>query len=924
MNNRKETKTNFGVREDTRDLRQCWEVLLYYKWSIGLVVLIFFLVTLIISLRMTPLYTSSTRLLQVESKGQLTFGNNNVPEFTPGYEIETMAQLPKTRPVLETVINKLNLKIKPEGLAGMVTIGWSKETKIITIWAKYPDPIMAQKIAGTLAEAAIREELGLHKLEAEAKHGYLINQLARVEENLDRTEEKMKEFEEEERVIDIDKRKGPTQFSEQALSLVRAEEHLNLLEEESQAELVAADARVKKFEEELGLKEINYEVFQEGEEKEPGPVQEALLIEYIKQKTEISAQKAKVENFRGGKKRIWTRMKEVPEKQLSLARLERKRQINEQYFLSLKEKLEETRLGMESEVGNLRVIEPPEMPAKPNWPNIPINILISLVIGVMSGVGLAFLRDYLDSTIKSLEAIEEHFTLPSLGHIPFLAKDKRLIDIQGSHPGITEIYSPISHELNRIKGSPAVPAVNEKERGKNSFLITSTVAGEGKSTTALNLALASSMEGNKVILLEADMRSPSGLTMTMGLPVRYGLQDYLMDKASLEEVLIETKQPNLKLLPARKNMRDDNWVDLLNSTRMKELIERLKQEADILYIDSPAILPVFNISSLVKEIDGVIFIVKAHGPKVKAVNFALERLSKINAPLMGTLLTKVRVSKKDIHYYYSYCHAPVRQRFRMPFNLLKKNIPLGLPSVRSILICLAILFLSIFYLANPGNLGLEEGAEAKETVDFGMRNAECGMRIYPDPKSEIRNPKSEDVRKSEIQNQTLTMGVAYAIQIGSETSLEAAGYLQNRAFEAGFSSYQQAERVRQPIYRIFIGKLYPAMERAEEEVAKVRAMGYETRVDTQPNHHYIIFLGEYPARSEALELVRRLEADSISPRLISDYKEIDIYRVMVACPGGPEEVRRKREELEEAGFSTFIRCLSSSSSAAVTQKAGKI
>lgn len=702
---------------ESLDLANYWAVIRYYWASIILIICLVLGLIFTVSLLMTPIYQSKATLLLTESEGQITL-KDDMPEFIRGYSVEPIASLGTTTPVLNNVITKLNLDMSPETLKGLVKVTFNEDKEAIGIQVENASPAKAQQIAQTLAESLIIRELRLQQADAEARNIYLKNQMAKMKEELIRSEEKLKLFQEREGIFELDNRGGSIQPRLQTAILLDKYYQLQSLLASARIDLEATRLRIASIEAQLGMKTEEIENLFSNREGHPqqkklneleiklahtlaqhlkndsikkeieesinrfkasmleaedediikkfyqdDPVRQRLLLDYVREKVELATMTVKIEAIKKGLEERKSELDQIPDKQLLLARLERDRAINEDTYQMLREKYEETRLEKESEVGSLQIIEPASLPKNPIRPNIPKNLSIALVFGLILALGTAFLREYFDKSIKSLQELEDNFKYPVLGCVPFLPWKKEIIDVKYPHSGVAEIYRILTHD-----------AYEGKEHYARTILFASAHQGEGKSTTCLNFALSSVMGGKKVVILEIDIRQPS-LAKKLNLKkVGYGFQDYLSGKADLNDILTDVGIPGLKLILAKREKLQDP-ADILTSPRLSELIQRLKKEVDILYIDSPAVLPLIDVSLLGEEVDGIIFIVQGRGPAtINAVKFALTRLQRMHSHIIGLLLTKIKLPRKERHYYYYYRHH-LNLKERLVEGLSVLNLP---------------------------------------------------------------------------------------------------------------------------------------------------------------------------------------------------------------------------------------------------------
>lgn len=275
------------------------------------------------------------------------------------------------------------------------------------------------------------------------------------------------------------------------------------------------------------------------------------------------------------------------------------------------------------------------------------NTLLAAVVGCMLAVGVAFLIEYLDDTIKSSEDVGQALGLSTLGAITRFSTDKEDRLITAAHP-----RSPISEAYRALRTNIQYSSVDNPLR---TLLITSTDPTEGKTTTVANLGTVMAQAGLSVIVVDSDLRRPL-LHQYFEVSRNVGLTNALLDKSpSTDGYLQETEVENLRVLAC--GPLPPNPSELLNSQRMRELIEQLKEEADVLLFDSPPILAVTDASILANQVDGVLLVVDAGSTRRGVAQRGKEQLDKVGANLLGAALNKLSHRGRGGYYYYYYYYS---------------------------------------------------------------------------------------------------------------------------------------------------------------------------------------------------------------------------------------------------------------------------
>lgn len=331
--------------------------------------------------------------------------------------------------------------------------------------------------------------------------------------------------------------------------------------------------------------------------------------------------------------------------QAELARLQTLLSQQQSNYARLLSSYEEIRLAEVQAMDNIVVAEPAELPRYPVKPRTRLNTLLAAVVGCMLAVGVAFLIEYLDDTIKTSEDISQALGLSTLGAITrFRPTDEGERPITAAHP-----RSPISEAYRALRTNIQFSTVDKPLR---TLLVTSTNPLEGKTTTVANLGVVMAQAGLSVIVVDSDLRRPS-LHQFFGVSRNLGLTNALLDKnPNPDGYLQETEVENLRMLAS--GPLPPNPSELLNSQRMRDLIEQLKGKVDVLLFDSPPILAVTDASILANQVDGVLLVVDAGTTRREVAQRGREQLDKVGANLLGAALNKLSHRGRGGYYYYYY------------------------------------------------------------------------------------------------------------------------------------------------------------------------------------------------------------------------------------------------------------------------------
>ncbi len=285
----------------------------------------------------------------------------------------------------------------------------------------------------------------------------------------------------------------------------------------------------------------------------------------------------------------------------------------------------------------VQVIDKAEPGVRPVRPNIPLNIVLGVVVGLMMGFGLAFFIEYLDTSVKTIDDVERALQAPVMGVIP--QNVGALID-EGPDSPHAEAYRVLRTNILFSRKNPAW----------NSLTVVSGGAGEGKSTTIFNLATIFAQQGQRVLIVDSDLRRPS-LHKILGVSNSMGLTNFLLKQNTLDEVVQTTKVPMLHFLPSGK--LPSSSLGILSSTQMKDFVKDIKSRYDFVFFDSPPIMGVSDASVLASAVDMALLVIQYRKyPQAMTIR-AKQMVEKVGGNLMGVVLNNINISQDSYYYYYS-------------------------------------------------------------------------------------------------------------------------------------------------------------------------------------------------------------------------------------------------------------------------------
>ncbi|MGD9488523.1 MAG: GumC family protein [Calditrichaceae bacterium] len=730
--------------EQQLSLNDYLRILYRGRWIILISFLVVFLFTLYYTMTATPVYESTTSVI-IDRNGAMErtfydmggFGGQNTT-------IANQLEIIKSRSLSERVVKRLDLSDVRDSLAlfqpnnqgefltmrgmigvirGSMEVSHKKETDIIQITYQASTPFEAAYIANTIADEFQYANAEASRGEISDLRKFLETQLSKKGEELRLSEERLRDYQEREKVASLDDETSGLvgRLSEVESMLEQAQVELQAklemksslakqLDERKQtlstdlseistpylsslqqelASIVAErtkyttaieievqdvnrrhfEANIKQYDDKIRamkqkLEEEARKISTSSMVKDPFQLSQDLVTKLLTSDADIKTLTAKINALQDVVSEYSRKLEILPEKVLELARLERRRMVDEQTFIMMTQKMEETKIQEAGQRNDVRIIDEAIEPYAPVKPKKKMNLMLGALIGLGLGIGLIFLVEYFDNTIKTHEDIER-MGLNILGTIPTIATDKvekkmenklsRMGPIEGKKIEARLIAhfdpkSPVSEAYRTLRTNLQFSKVDEKLK---TILVTSSGPKEGKSTTAANLAIAMAQSGNKVVLVDADLRRPV-VHSIFGQEKDSGVTNYLMDAIPYEELAKETPMENLFIITS--GILPPNPSELISSHKMEGLLEKLKQDFDIILFDSPPVIAVTDAAILSTKVDGVIIIVSSGQTNRDALLRSQSLLDNVGARVLGFLLNNVDVEGTYGSYYYYYYH----------------------------------------------------------------------------------------------------------------------------------------------------------------------------------------------------------------------------------------------------------------------------
>ena len=579
------------------------------------------------------------------------------------------------------------------------------DTNIIRITATSDQPEMAEKTANSVANAYRLENIMTRNRLVMESRRFVEEQLAGLEKQLNGAEEALRNFRE---------REGQVFLNDEARAALETftkleEQHNEVMRKRAEGERqilvlnrsdgVIGNQTGRIFTEELNaqLTILNQRLLDLVQERN------TLLINYTTDHPQVREQQEKIDNVKGEmllelraklktmqdreatlleqRDRFRARYLQFPRAAIEMSRLERDVKVNADLLATLKAKHQELQIKSAERIEEVTIVAPAIVPTAPiNSPNTGLNLMVGSLMGVFLGIVIAFAREAFDTSIGTIEGVEEFLKVPVLGVIPqFNSKEMEeaaraalpagasALDVENFSKLICLIdpKSVLSESLRSLRTNIQFASMDRKVK---SILFTSAGLGEGKSTCVTNLAITLAQEGQRVLLVDADLRRPI-VHQRLGLERVPGLADALVGSTSwrshvrsatdlmlgpmgLDRVMGTPGLDNLHILTSGSEVGNPN--EFLNMNKIKTLVSEMNEEYDLVLFDSPPILPVTDAVAFSSRVDGTILVYQVGRIGRNALKRAKFLLDHAQANVMGIVLTNVKSEVTPDYGVYRY------------------------------------------------------------------------------------------------------------------------------------------------------------------------------------------------------------------------------------------------------------------------------
>ena len=600
---------------------------------------------------------------------------------------ETYAELFVEEPVLSRVVTQLHLGVSPHELLKHITVAPVTNTSILGVSVTWKDAATSAAIANAFGQAVVDRQRDLVSSQANAALADLSQQLPAEQTRMNDAQNRLTAFETTHRIANIDEQTQATITNMAALDAKLQQSQADL--QQAQAQLSSENAQmssipatitgttnisenpvVSNLETQLTQVNVQLEAAEQqytdrhpqvialkqqkaqlesdiakqqanvvaGKSVVPNPVYQQLAQQATQERSLVAADNAQIGELRNELHQTQPELSQLPGQAATLADLQRRAKSAQDVYAALAQKYVDARVASETAISDVTITQPALASQAIVRPSLLLNFIISLGLGFVLGVTGALVLDYLDNSIRDEREVEEELAIPQLGAVPF-------VQLRGGAPVLPWVKALALDAFLQLVTNIKY-AVGEPLR---SLTVTSPEQGDGKSTVALNVALALNELEGPVLLVDGDLRRPS-LHAKLHLLNERGLSDVVVGACALHDAVQIHKRTGLAVLTS--GTATPNPIKLLESVRFDDLLEELYTRYKVLVFDGAALTNNLDSAVLARRTTGTVLVVSQGSSDLRAASHALKRLARMGAHnVLGFVMNRVDPRRSDYAPY---------------------------------------------------------------------------------------------------------------------------------------------------------------------------------------------------------------------------------------------------------------------------------
>ena len=682
------------------NIMDIFRILLKWWWLIAAITLISLLVTAYFVSRQTPVYMASSILEIKQQERQILDNGSDIQDFVVDNEFfNTQIELLKSDSLAGDIVDQFNLVSDPDFavetgsrlerrnaaiklFAGKLKVSGVGRSRLIEVSFQHTNRKKAANIANAVTDSFVTYNLERKYNATSYARDFIEDRLKTTKDILEKSERELVAYASANELVTVTDDQGRVSpgflASESLIALnaelltaqtkrIELEKKLNMIQSSEVStgavnSVVMADLR--KTHTELKAEYIQKSATYVPEF--PAMVELQERIDYIEEQIQnessflegqgVSTLQAEYDVALGGEQDLTNRFnalkgsfEDIREKSVEYNILKREVDTNRSQYDALLQRLKEVSIADEIGSNLISLVDRAVAPRRPFKPRLLFSLLFAGLMSSLFGTALVFAIEFIDDRIKTPEHVKQKLGSVVMGVIPKDKNPKKITQaLNDPTSAVAEAYSTLRTNL-QFSGPDGGPRV---------IHITSTRSGEGKSVTSLGLALRFAGLGDKVLLIDADMRLP---TFKEGVGQSIGLSGLLTSKDNIDDNILQTKFENLNLLPSGDNV--PNPSEILSTYRLGEIIYHLRTRYTYIIVDSPPVMGLADAPILASICDASLLIVEGSSTRTPAVKSTLERLSVSGIKVLGVVISKFTAQSKGYLNYYQYSYGEVATNY---------------------------------------------------------------------------------------------------------------------------------------------------------------------------------------------------------------------------------------------------------------------
>lgn len=680
-----DTASTVGLPERNNELESIWRTILRRRWTVIKIFLGFVALVIIGTLIWPKQYTTTIKVIAGDSTGPGSAqpAGTDLPVLNAfliasGMQSsETYAELFQETPVPQRVIDQLHLGTSPTQLMKHVDVSPVTNTNILSVNVTWSNPVTAASIANAFGQAIVDRQRDLVSSQANAALVSLKSQLPQAQARMNDAQNQLARFEAANRIANIDEQTQATVTSMAALEAKIGQVQAD--GSQAQAQLASTTQQMGALSPtilgsttvtqnpvvaqlETQLTQVNVQVQQDeqqftdqypglialkqqkaqlqkaiarqqqtvvsGENQIPNPVYQQLQQAAAQYRAQAAADDAQVTELKRQQTAMQPNLSALPAQTAQLADLQLDAKAASDVYSALQGKYVNAQVASQTALSDVTVTQPASAEQAKVRPSLVLNVLIGILLGIVLGITGALVLDYFDNSIRDESALEEDLGLPQLGSIPNVA----LRNGEAIMPWVKALALESFLQLvTNVKYATDQPL--------KSLAVLSPSLGDGKSTIALNIALAFNEIGPPVLLVDADLRRPS-LHTKLRLSNERGLSDVLVGQCTIDEAIQIQEKNGLAVITS--GTAAPNPIKLLESARFQALVKELESRYRIVVFDAAAMVSNIEAAVLARRMTGSILVVSAGSTDRREVNTAMRRLARMGVrSMLGFVVNRI-------------------------------------------------------------------------------------------------------------------------------------------------------------------------------------------------------------------------------------------------------------------------------------------